>query len=214
MKKNTKEKEIIAQLSAGRQTWTELEQRLAMSTRTLSKALVRLMEEGKVCKYGIVEFGKIMDYYDVAKREEPKIALKVPKMFEKSTSLVFPLRLKENLDIEQALIEWFYQSLKTLMQFTRKILDIRYAEELSCKRRIEYTENWKDEAVGYASKWMDTFIEDVILHSDSSWREILGSYEDNPKALLQAMVKFSEEIEVFDETENKYEEKFKRRLNS
>jgi len=211
MEQNPKEKEILTELNTGHKTWTELEQNLKMSTRTLNEKLMRLMEKRKVVKYGTVEFGKIVNYYDLAKKKEPKIALKVPRMFEKGDSFISPIMIKENLDSEQALIEWFYRSLKVLMHFTRKILDVRFAEELSSKRRIEYTENWKKEAVSYASEWMDGYVEDVILHSDASWVEVFGSYEDNPKSLLQAMVKFSE---IVDEASKKKERELERKMKS
>jgi len=194
MEQNPKEKEIITQLDIGRKTWTELEQNLTMSSKTLYKTLMKLMEKGTVIKYGTVEFEKIVDYYDLAKKRKPTIALKVPRMFEKSEFFSFPV-IKNDLDVEQSLVQWFCHSLKVIMHFARKTLNVRFAEELSPITRIEYTDNWKSEAVEYASEWMDGFIEWIIQGSDASWIEIFGSYEDDPKPFLQAMVKFSEMID-------------------
>ena len=39
-----------------------------MSSRTLSKKLKNLMESDKIKKYGTVEFGKIVDYYELTKK--------------------------------------------------------------------------------------------------------------------------------------------------
>ena len=194
MEQNTKEKQIIAQLNNGRKTWTQLTLNVKMSRETLSRTLKSLMVQGTVIKYGTVEFGKIVDYYDLAKKKEPAIALKVLTIFEKEDYLIFPIKTLKDLGIEQSLVQWFHHSFKVLMHFARKILDLRFAKELSPKQRIEYTDYWKSEAVSYASKWMDGFMEEFIQYSNESWIEVFGKYEDNPKQFLQAMVKFSEII--------------------
>ena len=199
MKLNPKEKEIITQLTTGRKTWTGLFQSVRMGKETLFLKLMKLMEEGIIEKYGVVEFGKIIDYYDLVKKKEPAIALKVPRMFEKG-DFIFPLTLKEDLDVEQSLVQWFHHSLKVVMHFARKILDVRFAEELSSKRRIEYTENWIEAAKYYASDWMVGFIDYIIPNSDASWLEMFGTYEDDPEAFIKAMAKYSE---IVNEAEKK-----------
>jgi len=192
MKRNPKEKEIITQLSNGRKTWTELRQNVEMSRETLSLKLKKLMQEETVEKYGVVEVGKIVDYYDLVQKKEPEIFVKVPRMFENGEFI----KTRENLDIEQILVVYFHHSLRVLMHFARKILDVRFAKELSPKRRIEFTENWIREAKLYATEWMAGFIDDIILNSNASWMEIFGTYEDHPKDLIKAMAKFSEMIEA------------------
>ena len=182
MEQNIKEKEIIAQLQAGHKTWTTLMQNAKMSSKTLSKTLKRLMSQGTVVKSGILEFGKIVDYYDMANKKEPKVALNVPKLFEKEGYFIFPLKVIDDLGIEQSIVQWLHHSLKVLMHFSRKILDVRFAEKLSPQQRIEYTNNWKSEAKCYASEWMDGFIEEIIQYSDESWIDIFGSYE-HPKII-------------------------------
>ena len=209
MKRNPKEKEIITQLSNGRKKWTELLQNVKMSKETFYLKLMKLMEEGTIEKYGTVEFGKIVDYYDLVKKKEPEITLKVPRMFEKG-DFFFPIIIKENLDMEQSLVEWFHHSLKVVMHFARKILDVRFAEELSPKRRIDYTDSWKREAVRYASEWMDAFVEYIIPNNDVSWREIFGTYEDNPKDFIEAMAKFSEILNEAEKNNNEESEGIKR----
>jgi DNA-binding HxlR family transcriptional regulator len=58
MDQNPNEKEIIAQLNSGRKTWTELQQNVKMSSRTLSKSLKKLMDDGLVVNHGTVESKK------------------------------------------------------------------------------------------------------------------------------------------------------------
>ena len=160
------------------------------------------MSHGIVVKIGILEFGKIVDYYDIAEKKEPEVALNVPKIFEKDNYFIFPLKVIDDLGVEQSLVQWFHHSLKVLMHFSRKILNVRYAKELTPKQRIEYTNNWKNEAKNYACEWIDGFIEEIIQYSDETWINIFGSYEDNPKPLLQAMLKFSG---IIDEAKKKRE---------
>jgi DNA-binding transcriptional ArsR family regulator len=195
MDQNPNEKEIIAQLNSGRKTWTELQQNVKMSSRTLSKSLKKLMDDGLVVNHGTVESKKIIKYYDLAKRKEPSVVLEVARLFEKEDLFPFPIKILEELGVEQSLVQWLHHSLKVLMHFSRKILDVHFAENISPKQRIEYADNWKQEAMSYGSKWMDGFIDELILYSNESWVEIFGSYEDCPTPLLQAMVKFSKTID-------------------
>lgn len=96
MEQNPKKKEIIAQLRRGRKTWTELMQNVKMSSKTLYQNLIRLIDDGIVVKYGVVESRKIVDYYDLVKKKEPVIAVKVPRMFEKG-DFFFSIRIKKRL---------------------------------------------------------------------------------------------------------------------
>ena len=81
------------------------------------------------------------------------------------------------------------------MHLARKILDVRFAEELS--GRLNYIQDLKEEAKLYASEWMDGFIEDFILQpAQESWMEIFGTYEGNPKEFIKAMFEFSEMLEA------------------
>ena len=192
MKLNPKEKEIITQLTKGRKTWTKLYHSVKMARETLSLKLMKLMEEGIIEKYGVVEFGKIVDYYDLVKKKESEIVLKVPRIFEKP-DFFYPIT--KDLDIEQSMVEWFHYSLKVVMHLARKILDVRFAEELS--GRLNYIQDLKEEAKLYASEWMDGFIEDFILQpAQESWMEIFGTYEGNPKEFIKAMFEFSEMLEA------------------
>ena len=192
MKHDLFEEQIITQLSNGRKTWTKLDQTVKMSTKTLNQKLIKLMEEGTIERYGVVEFGKIVNYYDLAKKKESEIVLKVSRIFEKP-DLSYPIT--KDLDIEQSMVEWFHYSLKVVMHLARKILDVRFAEELS--GRLNYIQDLKEEAKLYASEWMDGFIEDFILQpAQESWMEIFGTYEGNPKEFIKAMFEFSEMLEA------------------
>ena len=119
-------------------------------------------------------------------------------MFEKGK--FFSLALKDELDIEQNLVQWFEYLIRRVMYFARKILELRFTDELSPKQKIEYTENWKREAKRYGSEWMGDFVEEIVRYSDESWIDIFGSYEDDPEPLIKAMVKFSE---IVNEAEKK-----------
>lgn len=199
MKHNPKEK-IITQLNNGRKTWTELMRTVNISSKTLSRTLKILMEQGTVVKFGVVEFGKIADYYDLVKKKESTISLKVPRMFEES--FVFPLVFKEGLDIEQNLVQWLHHRLRMEMHFARKTLAVRFTKELTPKQRIEYINNWKMQAVNYASEWMAVFIEEIVHDSEASWIDIFGTYEDDLKDLINAVAKFTEIINKAEKKQN------------
>ena len=201
MKSDPKEKEIITLLSNGRKTWTGLLQKSKMSKETLFLKLMKLMEKGRIIKYGAVEFGKIIDYYDLAKKKESAIVTKVPAIFEKRDFHGWPV-IKKDLDLEQTLTLELRRDFVQLMHFARKVLAVKYAEELSPKKRIEYIENWKREAVSYASEWMDSFIEGIVQYSDASWKDIFGSYEDDPTPFFKAVTIFSEKLDLAEQKRN------------
>ena len=198
MEKNIKEKEIITQLRSNRKTWTELEENVKMSTKTLNKTLMKLMDEGKVIKYGTVEFGKIVNYYDLVKKKESAIVNKVPAMFEKKMHFSGLPMIKKELDLEQMLTKGLYGDFRQLMRFARKVLDVRYTKKISPKERIEHIENLKSEAISYATDWMDSFIEGIIRYSDKSWVDIFGLYEDDPAPFFKAITIFSEKLDNYE----------------
>lgn len=188
------EKEIVSQLKRGCKTWTELEQNLKMSSRTLWKKLVALMEKGIVVKYGVVEHRKIVDYYSLRVQRQPEIVYKIPRMFEKG-DWIFQVKIKDDLDMEQDLVWGINRHIVNLMHFARKTLNVKFAEDISPKQRIEYIDNWKREAKRYASEWIDSFIETIVLYSEPSWVKIFGEYESNPAPFYKALSKYADIIE-------------------
>ena len=117
MENNDFEEQIITQLREGHKTWTDLDQNLEMSSRTLSKYLMKLIKKGIIEKYGAVESDKIIDYYNLVIKKESEIVLSVPSIFEKP-DFFYPVT--KDLDIEQGMIEWFHYSLKVVMHLARK----------------------------------------------------------------------------------------------
>ena len=51
---NSFEEQIITQLSYGRKTWTEIEQTVKMSSKTLGRKLIKLMEEGTIERLSLI----------------------------------------------------------------------------------------------------------------------------------------------------------------
>jgi len=194
MEQNPKEKEILAELRKSRKTWKQLEQNLKMSKKTLYLRLMKLMSDRIVEKYGLVEYGKIVDYYDLVKRKDAPIVVNVPKMFEKGDDF-FPIRIKKDLDVTQSLVYDFYHYFAWLMHLARKTLDAYFAKELSPKQRIQYVNNWKKSAVDYASEWVEEFIEWIVRYGQESWRDTFGSFEDNPNPFFKAVFKYTEIME-------------------
>jgi len=69
---------------------------LDMSGKTLYQNLMRLMND-IVIKCGVVENEKIVDYYDLAKKKEPSIVVRVPGIFKKG-DFFFPIKIKKDLE--------------------------------------------------------------------------------------------------------------------
>jgi len=191
--------EIRKQLLSGPKTWSELVANLKISKPTLSKCLIELQKRGEVQKIGILEGNKSKIVYKIVK-DDP-IIRKVYEMFEETQNLFLPLKIKEELDIEQEMIRWFYNDVWAFMHIARKIMQIK--NELPKEKAQRYIKEWIVLAMHRASEGMKNSLEWIAEEGEKSWIDIFGKYEDDPEPFIKALWKYAEILKKAEKEEER-----------
>lgn len=180
--------EVRKQLLSGPKPWSELLANLKMSKPTLSKCLIELQKRGEIQKIGIIEGDKSKVVYRIVK-DDPAVK-KVYEMFEETQNRLLPFKIKEELDIEQEMIRWFYNDIWTFMHFARKIMQIK--KELPKEKAQKYIKDWIVVAMHKASDGMKNSLQWIAEEGEESWINIFGRYEDDPEPFIKALWKYAE----------------------
>ena len=180
--------EVRKQLLSGPKTWSELITNLRMSKPTLSKCLIELQKRGEVQKIGVLEGDKSKIVYRLV--EDDPTLKKVHEMFEETQSWIFPIKIKEKLDIEQQIIIWFYDDIWLFMHFARKIMQIK--NELPKQKARHYIKEWIAQAMHITSRNIKDSLEWIAKKGEKHWENIFGKYEDDPEPLIKALWKYAE----------------------
>ena len=189
--------EIRNQLLSGPKTWTELAKSLKMSKRTLAKCLFELQKRGEVEKIGIIEGNKSKVVYRLDSTSK-----KIYEIFEETQHWFFPIRVKEDLDIEQEMVRWFYDDIWAFMHVARKIMQIK--NEVSDKRKAQqYIKEWIAFAMRKASENMKDSLKWIAEKGEKSWINIFGKYEDDPEPFIKGLWKYAEIIKKAKERREK-----------
>lgn len=189
--------EVRKQLLSGPKTWSELIANLQMSKPTLSKCLIELQKRGEIQKIGIIEGDKSKVVYELV---DP-IVKKVCEIFEETQNRLIPSKIKEELDIEQEMIKWFYDDIWMFMHFARKIMQIK--SELPKEKSQKYIKDWIVFVIYKASERMKNSLQWIAERGEESWINIFGKYEDDPEPLIKALWKYAEKLKEIEEKEEK-----------
>lgn len=179
--------EVRKQLLESPKTWKELIENLKMSKPTLSKCLIELQRRGEVQKIGVLEGDKSKVVYKLT--EGNSTVKKVYKMFEKG-DFYFPIKIKKNLDIEQTMIAWFYDDIRSFLHVARKIMQIK--NEAPKEKAEYYIRQWISFAMDRVSENMKDSLQWIAKEGKKPWEEIFGKYETEPEPLIKALWKYAE----------------------
>ncbi|MEM2561836.1 MAG: hypothetical protein QXT06_05860 [Candidatus Bathyarchaeia archaeon] len=180
--------EVRKQLLLGPKTWSELIANLQMSKPTLSKCLIELQKRGEIQKIGIIEGDKSKVVYQLV---DPLVK-KVYEMFEETQNRLIPSKIKEELDIEQEMIRWFYNDIWMFMHFARKITQLK--SELPEKKAQQYIREWIALAAHITSVGIKNSLKWIAEKGEKSWIDIFGKYEDEPEQIIEALWKYAEKL--------------------
>jgi len=187
--------EVRRELSKGPQTWTQLRENLKMSKPTLARCLKEFMINGEIEKHSEVRIikkkQKIEDYYRLLKKKNEPILAKIPGMFEETDNFYFPRTIKEDLDVEQQFVKWFYEDFQSLMHLAFRILDVRFSD-LPYQKRVQYTDEWTASAMKGTSENVRETVDWLIHRGQESWKSVFFEYHRNPIPFFKALIRFEE----------------------